>query len=224
MSESNGRQHHRPAAHPGADRAERAGIGIGGLLPPCDRHLRQPGGGQHPAHQRTRHAVVHGQVGLRRHAERAPAAMHQPHRALLVAPVLGQEVGRDGPLCQVVDPGEAAPLAADQFADVEQPLGGDFGLGPVPPRAALLGSAELVGRQRALAAQARQHLVAGLVLLLQHVPPPALLTSGPALEPVGRPVLERKHAGGVGPVLERFALRPPVGLLHSLRPIAPRRA
>ena len=52
-----------------------------------------------------------------------------------------------------------------------------------------------------------------LSCLLQHVPAPALRASGPALEPVGRPVLERKHAGGVGPVLERLALRPPVGLL-----------
>ena len=48
----------------------------------------------------------------------------------------------------------------------------------------------------------------------QHVPAPALGASGPALERVGRPVLERQHAGGVGPVLERLALRSPVGLLH----------
>ncbi len=47
-------QQHGAAPHPGAHRAERAGIGIGGLRPPCHRHLRQPGRVQHPAHERLR--------------------------------------------------------------------------------------------------------------------------------------------------------------------------
>ena len=41
-----------------------------------------------------------------------------------------------------------------------------------------------------------------------------LATALPTLERVGRPVLERQDAGGVGPVLERLAPGPPVGLLH----------
>ena len=67
-----------------------------------------------------------------------PAAATRYDGALLVAPVLLASARRDGPLGQVVDALEAAPLAADDLADVEQPLGGDLGLGPVPPRTALL--------------------------------------------------------------------------------------
>ena len=74
-------------------------------------------------------------------------------------PFRGQEVGRDWP----ARPGRrraGSPRRSRQtsVADVEQPLGGDLRLGPVPPRSALLGPAQLVRRQRAIGAQAVQHL------------------------------------------------------------------
>src|SRR6202011_3168869 len=97
--------------------------------------------------------------------------------------------------------------------DVEEPFGRDLGLGPVPPRAALLGTTELVCGERAFVPQASQHFGAALVALLEHVPTLPLRAPGPTRHAVGRPVLERYHTCRVGPVLKRRAPPPPVGPL-----------
>ncbi len=193
------------------------------MRPPLHRHLGQAGRRQDPADERAGHPVVGRQVGLGRHAERASRRRHEMAGALLVRPLLRQQLGRHGALGQVVDACEATPLAADERPDVEQPFGGDLGLGPVPPRTALLGAAQLVRGQGTVGTQTGQHVLGARVVLLQLVPALPLRQPGPALEGVGGPVLERHQARRVGPVLEGGAPRPPVGALDASpadRPLA----
>ena len=114
---------------------------------------------------------------------------------------LVEQVLRYDPLRQVVDAPPAGAAHADRAAGVEQPLGGDLHLRPVPPRPARLGAAELGRGQRSLVAQPGEHLLAGLLGDLV----PALAAGGDRPPPPGvvRPVRDRQDAGRVRPVLER---------------------
>ena len=112
-------------------------------------------------------------------SERPAAATSRVARIARRIHSCARQLGRDGALGQVVDALEAAPLAADELADVEQPLGRDLGLGPVPPGPTLLGPTELVGGERTLGAQTVQHVGATLVVVLEHVPALAPGPPGP---------------------------------------------
>ena len=127
-----------------------------------------------------------------------------------------------GALGEVVDPLPAAALRAHHLAGVQQPLHGDLRLGPVPPRAAVLGAAELGGGQRPLGRELVEHGRAGALGVRQHVPAVTARPPGPAPEGEVRPLLDRQDAGGVRPVLEGVVVRP-VRLLDRGRG-RPRRA
>ena len=211
ISESNGESSDGPPALASAQHLERGRIGESSLGPALDLDRHQPGRLGHRRHLLGRHPVVHGQIGHGGHAERPSSGTHQPGDAFLVAQFVPSHLVGNGPLDQVVDALKPPALAAHQITDVQQPFGRDLDLGPVPPRAALLGPTQLLSRQRALGSQARHDLAAALVLVFEVVPAPALGPAGPALEGVGRPLRQRQETGGVRPVLEGGAARAPVG-------------
>ena len=158
--------------------------------------------------------VVH-QVRAGGHAQRPGSHRGEVDQAFGVRRVLAEQFAGQDPLGQVVDPPPALPAHADHVADVQQPLGGDLRVRPVPPGAAGLGAAELGGGQRALGPDPGQHLGAGL--LVRGVPAPAAGLQRAAPERVVRPLLDGQHAGRVRPVLERRArARVPVGALDAL--------
>ena len=64
--------------------------------------------------------------------------------------------------------------------------------------------------------QPGDHLGAAPVPVLKHVPAPSLGEADPSLDRKRGPLLERKYAGGVGPVLEGRAATPPVRPLDPL--------
>ena len=76
-----------------------------------------------------------------------PALMRW-HVARVVIELDVEQALGDRPVGEVVDALEALPPPADELAGVEELFGGDLGLGPVPPWAALLRAAELTGRER----------------------------------------------------------------------------
>src|ERR1700753_2800402 len=96
-------------------------------------------------------------------------------------------------------PPRARPPGADALARVQQPLGRDLDLGPVPPRAARLGPAQLGRGQRPLGPQPGQYLLAGLLAVL--VPAHAAGPEGAAAEGEIGPLLDGQYARRVGPVL-----------------------
>ena len=133
---------------------------------------------------------------------------------------VSSSVLRNGALGQVVDAPPAGPPHADRPAGVEQPLGGDLHLRPVPPGPARLGPAELGRGQRALVAQPTENLGAGLLADL--VPALALRRDRAPPPGVVRPVLDRQDARGVRPVLEgRRLRRGPVRRLDRVPPDRP---
>ena len=207
------------------------GVGPGGQRGPVgtagrDVHRDQPGRGrrlvrrQHLAvlllaRAAPAHPLVVDQVGLGGHAQRPARGGRQPDHALLVGGVGGQQLGRQHALGQVVHPAPAGPADAGDLAGVQQPLHGDLGVGPVPPGAALLGPAQLGGRQRALGPDPGQHRRADVGVAL--VPALAPGQQGAAPEAVVGPLLDGQHAGGMGPVLERVRQpRVPVSALDPL--------
>ncbi len=72
--------------------------------------------------------MVHRQVGLGRHAERAPRGSNELKGTLLVAHVDIEEFGRDSTDGEVVDPAKSPTLTAHELADVEQPFRRDLDL------------------------------------------------------------------------------------------------
>ena len=89
--------------------------------------------------------VIGGEVARRRHAQGAGCRRDQACLARFVAELGAEDLSWDGTLGQVVDALETLAFAADKLADVQEPLGGDLGLAPVPPGPALLRAAELPG-------------------------------------------------------------------------------
>ena len=159
--------------------------------------------------------MVVDQVRVGDHAERAGRHPGQVGQALQVGQLRVEQLAGQHPLGQVVHPAPPGPPHADHVAGVEQPLDRDLDVGPVPPRTAALGPAQLGRGQRALGAQPGQHLLAGLLMALVPAHPPG--PERPAAEGEVGPLLERQHAGRVGPVLEGGGLgRMPVGLLDLL--------
>ena len=148
--------------------------------------------------------LVLDQVGVSGHPERAGGHPDQVGQAFRVGRLTVEQRPGDGALGQIVDAPPADAAHADGPAGVEQPLGRDLHLRPVPPRSARLRAAELGRGQRPLLAQPRENLVAGPLADLV----PALAPGGDGPSPPGvvGPVLDRQDAGGVRPVLER--LRP----------------
>ena len=191
---------------------------------PGDGHRNQPGGlrglGDQPrvltffAGGEVEPVIVN-QVRVGHHAQRAGRDPGQVGQALQVGQVRVEQLAGQHPLGQVVDPAPPGTPHADDVAGIEQPLDRDLDVGPVPPRAAGLGPAQLGGGQRALGAQPGQHLFAGFLMAL--VPAHPAGPERPAAEGEVGPLLERQHAGRVGPVLEGGGLdRVPVGLLDLL--------
>ncbi len=191
---------------------------------PGDGHQNQPGGlrglGDQPRVLTLLpggevEPVIVDQVRVGHHAQRAGRDPGQVGHAPQVGQVRVEQLAGQHLLGQVIDPPPPGAPHADDVAGVEQPLDRDLDVGPVPPRAAGLGPAQLGRGQRTLGAQPGQHLVAGFLVAL--VPAhPAGPERPPAEGEVG-PLLERQHAGRVGPVLERDGLgRVPVGLLDLL--------
>src|SRR5258708_33932020 len=78
---------------------------------------------------------------------------------------------------------------------------GNVGLGAAAPGPAILGAAKLGRGQRTLGADAGKHTLANVRVAL--MPAQTALGEGTATELVVRPLLDRQHAGGVGPVLKR---------------------
>ncbi len=148
--------------------------------------------------------LVLDQVGVGGHPERAGGRPDQVGQAFRVGRLAVEQRPGNGALGQVVDAPPADAAHADGPAGVEQPLGRDLHLRPVPPRPARLRPAELGRGQRPLRPQPRQDLVAGPLADLV----PALAPGGDGPSPPGvvGPVLDRQDAGGVRPVLERLRL------------------
>ncbi len=225
MSESNGESSTVRPRSPGPSRAERAGIGIGGLLPPLHRDLCQPvaspaPGAPAPAARR----------GTRRGRPRSPRRAHRPPRRPAAprtprrsspAPAAPREWharpgrrrgrsraarGRRARRCRAATRRRSWSRTSPTTGRPSWPHRARWPSadprragGPAPPGTVLSRSSSTCHRL-------------------------PLATACPALEPVGGPVLEREDAGGVGPVLERRALRPPVGLLHPRPADGPSRA
>ncbi len=148
--------------------------------------------------------LVLDQVGTGSHAERAGGRADEVGQALRIGRLGLKQFLRNGPLGQIVDAPPASPADADRSTGVEQPLGGDLHLRPVPPGAAGFRAAELGRGQRPLVAQPRENLRAGLLADL--VPALALGRERAPSPGVVRPVLDRQDARGMRPVLE--GLRP----------------
>ena len=149
-----GGQEDVPAPGPHAERSERVGIGECGLRPPFHRD------GDHAVSCSDRRTSRHGNpwysarsASVATPSERAAAVTRRSAHCSSTIPA---PVGRKGSHARSGRPttSEAAPFAADQLSGVEKPFGRDLGLGPVPPGAALLGAAELVGSEGALGARA----------------------------------------------------------------------
>ncbi len=155
--------------------------------------------------------MVVGEIGLRGHAHGRAGLGHQAPQALGVGQGVVVEIARHRALGQVVHPLPAAPPHAHHVAEHQRPLDRDLGVAPVPPGAAVLRAAEVGGGQRALGAQLVEHPVIGAARQL--VMPLVARAVGAAAEREQRPLLDRQHAGGVRPVLERVVPRP-VRLLH----------
>src|ERR1019366_3698800 len=129
----------------------------------------------------------------------------------LVVEFACQERRRDRPFGEVVHALKATTLATDDGTQVQEPLGGDLHLRPVPPLTALLGAAKFPRRQRAFVAQSGRPVSAAALVIDELMPAEAPRGAGSARGAEGGPQLERQDAGGVGPVLERRAPWPPVG-------------
>jgi hypothetical protein len=199
------------ALGPGAARGAAPGVAPGparGSVP-GDGDRRQPGGQRGLGHQprvlalfagQVVEPVIVDQVGRSDHAERPGGDPGQVRDALEVGRLGAQQSIRQDPLGQVIDPAPARPPDADDLAGVEQPLHRDLDVGPVPPRPAALGPAQLGRGQRALGPQPGQDLLTGFLVAL--VPPHPPGPEGAAPEREVGPLLERQHAGRVRPVLE----------------------
>ena len=144
--------------------------------------------------------VVVDEVGVRGRAEGSRGDSRQVAHAGFVGRVHVQQTGRDDPLRQVVDSAPAGPADADKITDVEQPLGRDLDLRPVPPGAAALRATELGGGHRPLGGHPGQDLPAHPRGHLMPAHPAGPEPAPP--EGVVRPFLDRQHAGRVCPVFE----------------------
>ena len=140
------------------------------LVPSLDRGREQGRLGDHLFDLVAPEPVICGEVARRCHTQCAACRLDEAYLAGLVTELDPEELGGDGALGEVVDTLETLALTTDELADVQEPLGCDLGLAPVPPRAALLGAAELPGRERSLAAEAVAHIRAALLRVLEAVP------------------------------------------------------
>ncbi len=192
-----------PAAGLGGQR-RRVGPGRAGraLRAPAGHLDRdEPGVGQHRVDLLGPEPVVVRQVGPGRHPERGAALGDQRAQALVIARLAAEQLGRDGPFGQLVDPLPAPALGADHVAEGERPLHRDLRVGPVPPLGGLLRAAQSGGGERALGAELVQHVPVGLRGHLV-APEVAALAVPAAAEGEQRPLLDRQHTGRVRPVLE----------------------